>query len=259
MIDSPPDEMIATKLSISQIDPDIGELNDESDDTPDSHDSDEDDDDNDNDNGFDNNCSSTNSFEVHTAKLRNAVLLGDLDTVRSIFEELGGSPWYCLHSALINTSDPRTEETLLMIACQQNDLSMVRYLIEKGKSTDGGNPKSKLNPQLQQQHGFFFVNTVDNKLGTALHRAVIVRNDDMINLLLDNEAIVDTFFERYLINQHLQYLNQSTNTRLREEYEEMFGKMIGWPVSGNKSVPYTQHNLFEQPLPGASPWAFPKG
>jgi len=185
-------------------------------------DADEDDDDDDD----------VHEWDVHEGRLLDAASNGDLDQLKDLFQELGNAPWYCYHSALASTQHPRTQETILMMACANNDTAMVRYLVERNNSNDGGTAKmQKTGPY--RPEGVFFVNSVDERFGTALHRAVQVHNNEIINLLLDNGAHVDMFIARPFLYYHLQYLDKNTNLRMKEGYEMMFDieqeMEGGWP------------------------------
>mmetsp|Transcript_49559 Transcript_49559/g.53474 ORF Transcript_49559/g.53474 Transcript_49559/m.53474 type:complete len:251 (-) Transcript_49559:301-1053(-) len=170
-------------------------------------------------------------LDVHEGRILDAVSIGDLDQLKELFLELGNAPSYCFHAALSSTSNPRTQETILMMACANNDTAMVRYLLERHKSNDGGYPD--LNEDDYRPEGGFFVNTIDVHLGTALHRAVQAHNNEIINLLLDNGAHVDMFIARPFLYYHLQYLDKNTNLRMKEGYEMMFDieqeMEGGWP------------------------------
>lgn len=150
-----------------------------------------------------------------------AVSSCDVAAAKALFDEVEGRKDIPDNSrSLVLTADPDTEESVLMVACNWDDVDMVRLLLEKGDLW-GETPNA-------------IVNTVDHRFTSALHRAVSSLSpiDAIVLELLDAGAIVDCRFgECEVLRSGCSLLRKSTNDRLRLLYEDMYGEAEGgWPV-----------------------------
>ena len=136
---------------------------------------------------MDSDSDSAQSLDEDEQRLWEAVSRGDYAAAKKVFDDVLADPNdRTLLSSLAETSDPRTGETVLMVACRRNDVDIFRLLMEKGHGTEGGDPNHRPPGMMAEPPvPAYFVNIVDKRLNTALHRAVAVRNDEMINALLD--------------------------------------------------------------------------